>query len=345
MTINISGTCYLANKTTHLNAFVKLLPQGQIQLSYSDMGNDIDITFEISEVQIATKLGNTPREIKFPDGQLFTFTDTEATSRWLNNFGKLSIANKLEKNKVLIFVSLLLIPALIYGSFRYLIPKVAVEMASWVPNSVISYSSRHTLETLDRLILSPSNLTEKDNIALIDSWQKRINLLSGHQQNYKFLLRYSEQMGANAFALPDGTIVVTDDLVNIMQEHPDALFAIILHEIDHVEHQHSMQYIAETLATSVLINFLFGDVSGIADFFLGTSTTIVNNQFSQKLEWQADEFAITTLKNNNLSPESFAKAMDIFLNQYQESELQQVFSTHPLLKARAENARQASNQP
>src|SRR5437764_1298137 len=63
----------------------------------------------------------------------------------------------------------------------------------------------------------------------------------------RLLVRNSEQLGANALALPDGTIVVTDWMVRLVQTRDnrlddagkDQLAAVLAHEVGHIEHRHT----------------------------------------------------------------------------------------------------------
>lgn len=339
--IEIDGQCYFAHAAAHTKAKLSFLEQGKLSLSFE--GEVETIWVNIDDVKISSKLGNTPREITFPDGELFSYQDTPLSENWLMTHGTDSKLDKLERNKSFVVLGLFLIPLITYGLFKFAIPSFAIHFASWVPESIIEMSSQRTLTALDKLLLEPSELDKKKQENLIKQWHKDVEVLLGVDHRYHFLFRDSVKLGANAFALPDGTIVVTDDLVHMMNEHQDALFSIILHEIGHVEQEHSMRFIAETMATSVLVNFMFGDVSGIVDFFVGASATMLNNQFSQKHEWEADNFAIDTLKQNNLNPESFATAMELFLKEHNETGLDKLLSSHPLLKERAENARMGAD--
>lgn len=336
--IMATGQCYLARSSEYCSAILYFHENGGLSL-HLDAQEQTVIEATLSEVNVSSSLGNTPREISFPDGSLFRFEEDIQVAQWLSERGSKSLINGLEKNTLFIASGLVLVPVIIFCIFRFAIPAFAVHFSTWVPEPVIQTSSQHTLRAFDRLLLDESTLDETTKVDFLAEWQQRIDAYIGHSDQYTILFRASEKMGANAFALPDGTIVITDELVRLMADHPDALFSIILHEIGHVEHRHSMRYIAETLATSVLVNYLFGDISGIVDLFVGMSATVASNQFSQKLEWQADNFALETLRNNNESTESFALAMELFLQEIEETSIDTLLSTHPLLKERAENAR------
>ena len=65
-------------------------------------------------------------------------------------------------------------------------------------------------------------------------------------------VRSAPQIGANAFALPSGIIVVTDELV-ALSEDDDELAAVIAHELGHVHHRHIMRTVIQNSAAALLV--------------------------------------------------------------------------------------------
>ena len=65
---------------------------------------------------------------------------------------------------------------------------------------------------------------------------------------------------ANAFALPSGIVVLTDELEALAQ-HDDELSAVFAHEIGHVVHRHSMRMVIQHSASALLMLGLLGDVN------------------------------------------------------------------------------------
>lgn len=49
------------------------------------------------------------------------------------------------------------------------------------------------------------------------------------------------QIGANAFALPDGTLVVTDELVELAGDNDDEVLAVLAHELGHIHERHGLR--------------------------------------------------------------------------------------------------------
>src|SRR5438094_7952747 len=67
-------------------------------------------------------------------------------------------------------------------------------------------------------------------------------------------------IGANAFALPSGIIVVTDDLVRLSRSD-DEVLGVLAHELGHVKHRHTMRRLLEGSATALIIAGGTGDLA------------------------------------------------------------------------------------
>lgn len=109
-------------------------------------------------------------------------------------------------------------------------------------------------------------------------------------------------MGANAFALPGGHIVVTDDLVALLNDRPDVLMGVLGHELGHVQHQHGMRSLVQVGALSAVAALVFGDISTLltsAPVLLGHAA------YSRDFEREADRSAARLMRANGWNPADF----------------------------------------
>ncbi|MEJ2445529.1 MAG: DUF898 family protein [Exilibacterium sp.] len=104
--------------------------------------------------------------------------------------------------------------------------------------------------------------------------------------------------------------IVTDDLVKLLEQNPDAILSVLLHEIGHVEHQHSLKLVAQSMATSVF----FGDIEGAGEIIIGAGSSLLQNAFSRDMEAEADEFAFSRLIELGISPAVFADALQALIH-------------------------------
>lgn len=339
--MRVQGQYYPQGSAQCLTAEVSFSRSGILSLKIIEQ----DIHFEVprAKLKIKDKLGSIPREIVLQDKGLLSVPSNQNVDAWLAEGSKNSTVFNMENNRSMVLASLVLVPVFLYVFFKFMIPGFAVYFADLVPDSAIELASEHTLYSLDKTMLDTSEISPEQQLGHVEHWQKTLRLLSLGNKSYNLNFRKSEKMGANAFALPDGTVVVTDALLELIEHDKQLLQAILLHEIGHVEQKHSMRLISETLATSLAIDYFFGDLGGMVEVFAGLSNTIMQNQFSQKLEWEADNFALAQIDALGLDPESFALAMEKLAESVPEqSDLEVFMQSHPLMKERIENARKKS---
>lgn len=309
-------------------------------LVISNEDNEVLHTIFKRELIVASKLASINREVSIPDvGQLVIPASNEI-DELIYPTNKLQWAAKLESSYKAIIISLILVPFSLFLIFKYGIPYAAQQFATIIPDSAVELASTHTLHAMDSSVLKPSKLSQNEQEAFRTQWEEQLNQLRLNSNAYSLQFRDSETLGANAFAFPNGSIVVTDQFMDLIEENPSLLHAVLLHEIGHVEQHHSMRLISQTLFSSLVIDYFFADVSGLIDIFAGVSTTLVQNQFSSQLEWEADNFALQTMKSANISTEAFALALEkLAQTSPEQSKMDKWLQTHPLLRERIANAR------
>jgi Zn-dependent protease with chaperone function len=152
-------------------------------------------------------------------------------------------------------------------------------------------------------------------------------------------------MGPNAFALPGGTVVMTDDLAKLATDD-DQLSAVLAHEIGHVRGRHGLRLGLQAAGVAALTAALFGDAVSITGLAVTLPTAILQNGYSRELETEADEYAFQRLREVGLSPTAFAEMMQLFEKEHEKylgkGASMDYFSTHPATAKRIERALQAA---
>jgi Zn-dependent protease with chaperone function len=197
----------------------------------------------------------------------------------------------------------LLVGVLAMAWFRG-IPLVAERIAAQLPPSADASLGRAALASLEKQgLLGPSRL-DGERIAEVQALLPAVTPAAGRLP-LRLLVRKADQLGANALALPDGTIVVTDDMVvlangkgALTQEGKARLIAVLAHESGHVEHRHAARVMARTSLTAALSAALFGDFSAVA---AGVPTVLSQMQYTRAMELDADAYAVELLHRNHLS--------------------------------------------
>lgn len=284
-------------------------------------------------------LPGVPANVVLPSGDKFEPEDH--AFRWPTQTTQNAL-ERLEQNKRWIIASLIGVPLLLWLIIAYLLPSLALYTAKHMPDPIIEQMGIQSHAMLKRTMLDESTLSadEKDDItALWTSTVKRLQYQHqalGINRSYALYFYDSEILGANALALPNGDVVVTDKLVRRLKENKNALVAVLLHEIGHVEQLHSARMASQSALTAIAAATLFGDLESLAEVLVGTGITVAQQQFSQQMEWEADAFALENLARLNMPKSALGDALEAIVaskkdehNSMEHSVLDSYLSSHP----------------
>lgn len=137
----------------------------------------------------------------------------------------------------------------------------------------------------------------------------------------------------NAFALPGGHVSVTTALMD-KADGPDAVLGVIGHELGHLHHGHSMERVMRYSLSSALISMVVGDIGGGA-LAVGVSQ-MVESEFSQDQERQADQYALDMLAQAGVSPAGLSRLFAALRDDHPEADgiLTEWMGSHPTLTER-----------
>lgn len=114
-------------------------------------------------------------------------------------------------------------------------------------------------------------------------------------------------VGPNAFALPGGTVLVTDDLARLLNDEEFA--AVLAHEIGHVQHRHGLRMAFRASSLSVMAALIVGDAGTAGHALVGIPVLLINLDYSRKFEAEADDAAFDWLSRDGRSPCAFSSAL------------------------------------
>lgn len=150
----------------------------------------------------------------------------------------------------------------------------------------------------------------------------------------------------NAFALPGGPILVTDDLIRDAR-NPDELAAVVAHEVSHIEKRHVMQAVWRSLGIGLLLDAVVGGGSGAGQQAVLLAGQATDLRYGRAAESEADARGQQLLHKQGLSSRgmaSFFARLGGEAERTGDDDLSQVAefaSTHPDSIRRARVARAA----
>jgi len=119
---------------------------------------------------------------------------------------------------------------------------------------------------------------------------------------YKYRWYVSDDQEVNAYALPGGIIVVNAGLI-AKAGSADELAGVLAHEVQHVEHRHTLQQMIHGAGWAAVLAVVLGDVSAITAIAIHQ---IGNLRNSRKLESQADVEGMKALARAGIPVEGMA---------------------------------------
>lgn len=304
------------------------------------------LEFAIAELTLSPRLGRTVRTLAMPgEGQL-QLDDSPLLDQWLPVPSRVEAwADWLERRRSAAITAGVATVLGVVLFFQVGLPWMANKVAPIVPRAMERTISEQALQLIDRMQLQPSKLPEERQLALQLAFK---DLVAGlpRELDYRLSFRDAKGLGPNAFALPDGHVVVTDQLVELVDGNDDELLAVLAHEAGHHEHRHGMRQALESSAVVVVAGFLFGDLSGTGSLSVSIPVLLLESGFSRSHEREADDFAFLLLEKKGRSPADFAAVMRRLSQHYGEKDFGTVsyLSTHPPSAERVQAAERAAGK-
>ncbi len=170
----------------------------------------------------------------------------------------------------------------------------------------------------------------------------RIMQASNVAQKDEIWISIVESPIPNAFALPDNSVVVTDQLIGLA-EHPDELIGVIAHEIAHVERNHIMKNIVRQVGAGIFFDVVFGG-AGAGQAIAIASVNLAGLRYSRGDEADADARGLDYLDAASIDTAGLARLFERFAEEFgdQPEGAATLLSSHPATENRAAIARARS---
>ena len=123
----------------------------------------------------------------------------------------------------------------------------------------------------------------------------------------------------NAFALPSGDIILTDTFVEL-SETQEEIDSVLLHEMGHVVHRHSLQMVVQGAFVTLAVVMLTGDANALVDAGVGLGSLLLSTGYSRGHESEADLYAFNKMLVAGIDPIHFSNIMARMTGYMEEQE-------------------------
>lgn len=282
-----------------------------------------EITFEHRNAALFLEHGNDPiQTIKVTDTTLIkTINEYRKNSGQMNWYQKLI----LKPMYYHVFLALFLIGT-IGLAYVYILPWVAEKSVVLIPES---FDDTLGGSFIDEHTLFGNSQDEKSKIVTEIASELELN----NKKSLQFIVVDSDVM--NAYALPNGTIVIYTGILKEMKSY-DELVGLIGHEVAHVNNRHSIKMLCRNLSGYLFVSTILGDVNGIMAVIGDNVNTLQSLSFSREFEKEADEDGFDIVTQNNVNP----KGMITLFHRLEKEDnikIPEFLNTHPITKNRIQN--------
>lgn len=359
---SITGTYYDGQSSRPYPTSLEVNEEGFARLA----GVDRDLVY-FGELDVPSRVGNTPRCVGWPGGGVFETTDHATLDGWVTRFGTRGrdhILHKLERNLWVILPLLAVTALVVYLMVTRAIPWGAEVVAHQLSAEWSEELGESVLDRLDEYYLNPTTTSKSER----QRYEQLLNEYVPADSDFTYTLHFRDGglIGPNAFALPNGSLILTDQLIELADSEEEVL-SVLLHEIGHVEHRHSLRGLLESTGVAVMFTLMTGDAEFVQEFVVAIPPLLLQAQFSRDHEWEADGYALERMQEAGLDPGAFASIMAKLANVAEEQDgdvsdetapddlevakddeatekdhLLDYLSTHPPSEARIQRFREAS---
>ena len=166
--------------------------------------------------------------------------------------------------------------------------------------------------------------------AMLTPIARRIAEVANPQYSYPFHFILVHESKPNAFAVPGGSVYVTDSLMSFV-ENADELAGVLCHETSHDIHHdvvHNMNKNRTISYAASALGMLLGGAGGIASSVIGVAADVQSLHYSREVETQADLKGAETCAAAGFNPWGMVWLFEHFSKSGSGSQME-MLSDHP----------------
>ena len=253
---------------------------------------------ELDATTLVEPVGTGPWIVELADGASLKITDADFGERLADESGSLGFVRMLEGAWHWAVISIVVAIIATWAALTYGVPAFATSVAFALPDNVSAALSDEGLGAMDDLLFDQSELPA-ETVQQVTGLFQDIKATNPEFSSYRLEFRGS-RIGPNAFAVPGGIVVMTDELVELAESDAE-IMAVLAHEVGHLYGRHSLRILLQNSLSALLIAGLTGDISNITALSAAVPTVLMQAKYSRDFEREADDFAFEYLEGRSVS--------------------------------------------
>ena len=306
--MQVRGDWFDGKTSAHQQVLVNVDDAGMVLVRNANGQSLAHLNF--NTIEVTSRIGSTPRYWYFPQGEKLETQDHTVVDNLLQKFRPSrfhTLAHTLESHLQFVILTVVIVVGMSWWTMIYGLPLASRVVADALPQSVMDRASLETLVILDKMHFHPTKLDKQTQARVLAHFAPAI--AENKELNIRVQFRGGGDIGANAFALPDGTVVFTDEIVHLAL-NDDELLSVLAHEIGHVKYRHGLRATIQGSVLSFAVGMLVGDVSAAADMLAALPLLLTTSSYSRDFEREADANSLVFLDAHNIPRHSFIDLME-----------------------------------
>ena len=199
--------------------------------------------------QLIPPVGSGSWAIELEQGGRVEFRNDELGHAIGDAFGQPRFVSMLERSWPWALAMAVVAAVGIWATLTWGVPAAARQVAFAVPPELEAKLGDESMSGLDRLFFDDSELGDEQR-ERVERIFRQVRDESPDYSTYRLLFRKSDGIGANAFAVPGGIVVITDEMVELAADD-DELVSVLAHEIGHLAQRHSLRILLQNSASEL----------------------------------------------------------------------------------------------
>ena len=253
--------------------------------------------------------------------------------------GHSGFIHSLERFHPRLAIFVVLVVVLGVAIYRYAVPALVEVAIAVTPPVVPELLSQAAMTSLDQTVFSPSQLDAETQSDITAGFRRLADIARRGAGAFTLNFRKGGPIGPNAFALPDGTLVHTDELVELTDDE-EAILGVLAHEIGHVELQHSLRQLYRAAGVTGLIFLIGGDIGAGAEDILIQGAALASLSYSRAAEAEADRYSVELMLDAGRDPMAIVRFLELLRDRLHDTSEADFLSSHPATPTRIEETRQ-----
>jgi Zn-dependent protease with chaperone function len=269
-------------------------------------GEGIAKHFAAAEISVSEPAGGAPRTLRFADGTFCEVIQGPELAGLLEALGYHDgVVVRLQKRWSMALAALFFTLIIAAAAYRWALPWAAAVVAPRLPAAFSVMLSDQVMVWVDNKWLRPSQLSQERRDQLKLGFE-RLTANDPALTGAVLLFRHAGKGVANAFALPDGRIVVFDELVELADADAEVM-AVLGHEAGHLKFHHGLRQLIQSSVVSMGVASYLGDFSLV---LTGLTTLLIESSYSREFEIEADAYGAALLQMSGGSAQTMALMLE-----------------------------------